>query len=410
MANLTDAQLRVWLRTHNRTHKPLAGKADGDGLTFCISSAGKATWVLRYRVGGKAKAMTLGTYPGMSLAMARDDARKHRVEISRGNDPLSVRQAQEAALRGQKTFNDLADAYLAKVGPTLAENTSTDYVRFLRKDVRPAIGRKALAEIRGADMVALLEKVAARTYSTADRIYTMLSMIFKFGVARAMLDENPMLGLSPRAILGKAPPVRKRVALTDDELRAMLAALPAVGRQNALAVRILLATCVRRSELIQARVEHVDLDAGRWTIPDENAKSGRGIVVPLAPTVVELFREMIGIAQLIGSPWVYPSTTPRNHSTPTRLNRALGRLDADVRKFSPHDLRSTARSHLGKLGVDIVVAERCLNHSLGALVAIYDVGDYWDERKRALELWARHLENLEKPKADNVVPFAPRAA
>ena len=75
------------------------------------------------------------------------------------------------------------------------------------------------------------------------------------------------------------------------------------------------------------------------------------------------------------------------------LNAALDRIDLGARKFSPHDLRSTARSYLVKQGMSLVAAERCLNHSLGGLVEVYDRYDYFDERKKGLELWANFLEN-----------------
>jgi hypothetical protein len=77
-------------------------------------------------------------------------------------------------------------------------------------------------------------------------------------------------------------------------------------------------------------------------------------------------------------------------------------LDAELPHFSPHDLRSTARSHLSRLGVSIVVAERCLNHSLGGLVAVYDQHDYMQERRRALELWANVLADAEGGRDSNV--------
>jgi len=84
------------------------------------------------------------------------------------------------------------------------------------------------------------------------------------------------------------------------------------------------------------------------------------------------------------------------------LNAALDRLGLG-RQFSPHDLRSTARSHLAELGVSVVVAERCLNHSLGGLVGVYDQHDYIEERRRALELWAAKLASIEKGEGFNVV-------
>lgn len=89
-----------------------------------------------------------------------------------------------------------------------------------------------------------------------------------------------------------------------------------------------------------------------------------------------------------------------------RLCEGLG--DA-VRRFSPHDLRSTARSHFAALGVSVIVAERCLNHSLGGLVATYDQHDYLTERRRALELWETRLQAIEAG-ADNVIPINGKAA
>ncbi len=394
MGRLNDATLRTWVREGNA----LAGKADGDGLTFCISPTGRATWALRYRYGGKPKTMTLGCYPGMSLAMARNTARERRVELSKGEDPLLVRQVKDAAVRGRKTFNDLADTYLAKEGSALANVTLEDYTRLLRLHVRPKVGRKPLDEITREEIAGLLEGIVPHSYTTAARVFSVLSVVLKHGIARGVLRENPMLGLSSRAVLGKRPPPRKRVSLDDEELREVLAALPQLGKVNALALRILLATCTRKSELTKARVEHVDLMGGRWTIPDEHAKTREGLVIPLAPMVVAWFRELIDMAKMMGTPWLIPSTAPRKHASRARLNTALQRLEANTRRFNVHDLRSTARAHLRKLGVDVIVAEKCLNHSLGGLIEIYDRGDFWEERKAALELWARHLEMLQRPR------------
>jgi integrase len=86
----------------------------------------------------------------------------------------------------------------------------------------------------------------------------------------------------------------------------------------------------------------------------------------------------------------------------TTLNVALGRLNAELPRLSPHDIRSTARSHLSRLGVNIIVAERCLNHTLSGLVAVYDRHDYMEERRRALELWANALAEAEAGRSSNV--------
>lgn len=88
----------------------------------------------------------------------------------------------------------------------------------------------------------------------------------------------------------------------------------------------------------------------------------------------------------------------------------MGKLGLDDLHFTPHDLRSTARSYLAELGVSIVVAERCLNHNLGGLVEVYDQHDYMEERRHALQLWASFLEQIEKGEPWNVIPISRGAA
>jgi integrase len=160
---------------------------------------------------------------------------------------------------------------------------------------------------------------------------------------------------------------------------------------------------VRKTELLAARWENVDLEGGTWTLPPEVTKNKKGFVIPLPPTVVGWFRELL----LIGgnSPWVVPgriTLKPRSRST---LNEALERLGAKIRHFTVHDLRRTARSHLGRLGIDVIVAEKALNHSLGGLVEVYDRGSYLEERRRALELWTEFLAACENGQQWNVKPL-----
>jgi integrase len=195
-------------------------------------------------------------------------------------------------------------------------------------------------------------------------------------------------------------------------LRSLLPALAGgMTEQNALTVKLLLATCVRTGELIKAEWQYIDFDRAEWVIPDEHSKTKRGFTVPLSGAALTWFRRLEVLA--CGSPFVLPRRSGRghggmNHST---LNVAVTSFCAKlegVRPFTPHDLRSTARSHLSALGVSVIVAERCLNHSLGGMMAVYDQHDYLTERRQALRIWADFLTACEsgeawRPSSDNVV-------
>jgi len=286
--------------------------------------------------------------------------------------------------------------------------------------ILPKLGSLPAREVSTADVVALVEAVGKKSVNVAELVFTAVSEIFKHGLARHVVTANPCAGISVSAICGKPEPKRQRLKLTEDELRVILPALPSIGPENALAVKIQLATCVRLGELAKAEWAHVDFDRAQWFVPDQNSKTGRGFTVPLPPAVVGWFRELEPFA--CGSRFVLPARQvrrTRNHGGEVHfeqramnamLHKLCEKLGDKVRRFTPHDLRSTARSHLAALGVNILVAERCLNHSLGGLIAIYDQHDYMTERRAALELWTDFILACEAgrawlPQGDNVIPL-----
>lgn len=408
MGRLSDIQIRQFVKAG----KPIAGKSDGDGLTFTLSAAGTAAWVLRYRYGRRQKELTLGNYPDMTLAEARKLAAVKRVEVVNGTDVAAKKRVEKIGRAQANSFRELAEDYMTRAASALSDRYRLETRRYLDKDILPRIGGIPAREVTPAEVISLVERIAKRSQTTARAAFTMVSAIFDHGVAKHLAAANPCGMLKVSAILGSERETRARVSLSDNQLRAFLAALPGLGKENELALRIILATAVRKGEITRARWEHVDLDAGYWRVPPENQKgkrkkkeAGRDFVIPLAPAVVGWFRELLPLAA--GSPMIVPArhrvgASTINHST---FNRALSKLPDSVPRITPHDLRSTARSHLAALGVDIIVAERCLNHSLGGLVAIYDQHDYLEERRRALDLWAAKLEALENGDAFNVVPI-----
>jgi integrase len=406
MGRLTDIDLRNWIRAG----KPTA-KADGEGLTFTLSAKGTAAWTLRYTHGGKEKELTLGRYPDISLAKAREIASAKRVEIQQGVDVAAQkRQADQAAAQAW-TFRRLAEDYFAKNPKKLAPATVTARTQQLRDYVYPKIGNIAAADVTPADIVDIVEATAGRSLHVARLVMVGIRMVFAHGIKKHTVTANPCAHIETTAIIGNAPEQRERVMLTDSEIGAVIKALPTMSRPNALMVRILLATGARIGELVQAEWVHLDFDRTEWTIPPEHSKTKKGFVIPLPPMVAGWFAELQSMA--FGSRYVMPIRTRFNgkegdaHMEPVTLNAALvtlaKRLGKKCRRFTPHDLRSTCRSHLGALGVDVLIAERCLNHSLGGLVATYDKHDYLTERRRALELWAAKLASIENGEAFNVV-------
>jgi integrase len=267
---LSPVQLQHWVR--NR--EPVA-KTDGDGLTFTLSAAGTATWVLRYRFAGRGRELTLGNYPDISLPQARQLAREKRVEIDRGGDPAIEKKREKLRVRTTWTVRELAADYRQKVVAALAASTQEARNADLDQVIIPKLGPMLVTDVTASDIVGLIED-SGRTWTMSRRLRSTCNRLFAHATGKRLIDMNPTFGIELRAILGPKPPVRQRLMLTEAELRTLLQDIDAIGRVNALALRIMLATCVRTIELVKARWEDIDLDAGTWVVPDDSVKTRRG--------------------------------------------------------------------------------------------------------------------------------------
>lgn len=406
---LDDIQLRRWIAAGERI-----ARSDGDGLTFTLSAAGTATWVLRYRLGGPQKEVTIGNYPDVTLAEARKAARKLRAAIDRGDDPAVEKRQEKARVTKIATVRQLVEDFKGKKLGGLAADTVRYRIWDLDKIILPKLGSLPVDQVQPADVVHMLE-TANRTWTISKRILTSAKMLFAHACGLRLINVNPVVGIDLVALRGPRPPVRRRVMLTEPELRRLLAGIEDIGTENALALRILLATCVRSIELATARWEYVDLEAGRWIVPEENVKVRRAFMVPLTPTVAGWFRQLQELAGT--SEWVLPARQERRrrnqggdtHVGKTTLwaaiQRAFERGDIDIRRFTPHDTRSTAKGHMRNLGVSNEVSELALNHKLKGMEGIYDVREDIPERRVALELWAAFLESCASGTPWNVTPL-----
>ena len=214
---LGDQQIRRWIKAA----VPLA-KADGGGLTFTLSAAGTAAWVLRYRHGGKGRELTLGRYPDVSLKLARQRSGDARAEIQNGADVARERQPEKAESAAAKSFRQLGTDYMTKVFPTLAPSTVKQRRQHIEGVIFPKLGSRAARDLTTSDVVSFIEAVGrSKTSSVVDLVFTALSEIFKHGLARHAVSSpgeshpqalsEPYVRLSPHT----APSVQSSRPLDD---------------------------------------------------------------------------------------------------------------------------------------------------------------------------------------------------
>lgn len=416
--NATDKNLRAWLN---------AGPTDrgvGDGLTFVATVAsarrGKASWVLRYRYGGREKEKTLGRYPDVSLKDARELARKDRALLQQGVDVGAAKRREKLKAIDMHNVEGLAKIWYERhiagkyKHPEVVE-------RVIRRHIKPAIGRLPVEEVRPVHIDGVLTKIVAGGAPTVanDALRYMFRM-FHFAVKRKWIDSNPVYGFE---ISDAGGTEKSRVRwLNREELAALSKAMreaPNFGRLNELAVWLLLALCVRKMELLSSKWSEFDLDKGVWLLRPSRTKMKSAIDIPLAPPVVEWLKELKVFA--CGSDHLFPARrlihmkagVPRKnrfeHVSPDTLNVALKRLPLDdIEHFTVHDMRRTARTHMAALGVDRFVAERALNHKVRDVEGVYNQYDYFEERKLALSRWAMLLAATSQGETFNVVGIRQR--
>ena len=418
MGKLTDIQIRAWIRSGER----FEGRSDGDGLYLSFpASASSPVWKFRYRFAGKQRIMNMGGFASLSLAKARETARELSAKVALGHDVAGEKQERKReaidkieAEKAAWTVNQLCDQFYERV--ILPKWKHADIVRRrIENDIKPKLGKMKAENVKPRDIDDMLQAIVKRGAPTvANDVLRWTKRIFNFAIKRHIVENNPASALDPSDAGGKEES-RERW-LTREEIiklfEAMRDMLGCFSVENMYAIRLLLLLAVRKEELVAAPWAEFDLEKAIWHLPEERTKTSAAIDIPLPPMAVETLRELHRLAN--GSKYVFPARKMQHRMIPhidlNTLNAALAkhirpRLKG-IENFTIHDFRRTARTHLAALGVDPFVAERCLNHKIKGVEGIYNRHDYFDERKAALNEWAKLLKALEDGRPDyNIIPL-----
>jgi integrase len=366
------------------------------------------TWLLRFKWRGKEEPrIAIGHFPETTLDEARGEARRLRELATKGIDPRragpkrqSTRRLPASLARDTSASSKFSVDYLVSefVARHLAKTRKhPEYAqRILTHDVLEHWHGRDARTIEPHEVIELTDRIVERGSPVmANRVAGLLGQMFLFGVHRQIVKTSPVQLLYRPG--GREKP-RQRT-LTEAELKAFLADPKAATRYARLAhaITVLLLTGQRRGELAVARWDDIRSDARTWTIRDEVAKGGRGHVVPLTDWAVREFQALQRLAKR--STWVLPANGGEHHIDPKQLTRSVAKClqrfkERGIGAFTLHDLRRTCRTGLARVGVAPHIAERVLNHAQERIPGTYDVHDYLEEKRAALEKWAMHLQAL----------------
>jgi integrase len=369
--------------------------SDAHGLYLLINPSGSKLWQWKYRVGGKEKKLAIGAYPTIGLQQARQRRDNAREQLANGIDPSVERKATKHALVAvELTFEALAREWYAYNAPRWAETTRYKANLYLENDIISGIGSRPVKAINRPELVTLVRSVEARgTLNAASKIRQWLHQIFRYGLAKGVVDANPATDLDVLAAPAKPP--RHHPHISFAELPDLLAKVEAanVYAPTRYAINLLVLTAVRPGELRAAPWSEFDLDAATWTIPKERMKARRPHVVPLPRQAVAILRQL---QKITGSyDLLFPGQqNPDRPMSENTINKALRLMGYEGRQTG-HGFRHLLSTELNGRSYNRDWIERQLAHGdTDDIRDTYNHAVYLDQRRDMMQAWADSIDAL----------------
>ncbi|HLI03797.1 MAG TPA: integrase arm-type DNA-binding domain-containing protein [Terracidiphilus sp.] len=376
--------------------------SDGGALYLWITPAGGKLWRWKYRFEGREKLMTFGSYPDVSLSLARERHAAARKLLASGVDPMAERKAEKA--KEENTFQSVQSRWLEHWRQGKSPR-HVDYVkRRMEADILPCLGARPIALIEAPELVAMVKAIEQRgARDIAKRALETTGQVFRYAIAHGYAKRNPVAEIRPSDIL---PSTRKvNYARVDArELPDLLRAIEVYPGTHVtrLALKLIALTFVRTSELIGARWAEFDLEAARWDIPAERMKMRTPHIVPLSRQALDVLNTL---RTLTGeSEWLFPGD--RNAKKPMSNNTILKALERMGYKgrMTGHGFRGLASTILHEQGYNHEHIELQLAHApRNAVSAAYNHALYLEPRAKMMQDWADYLEQAQR--GGKVLPF-----
>ena len=383
---------------------------DGNGLYLLIKPNNSRGWRIDYTINKKRKTLSLGTYPLITLAEARNSAFDVKKMVSNGIDPSDIRKSQKIdedikqknhdrisqGLSELDSFKFVTEEWFSKRMQNMTEGYKSRVYSQLNRDVFPYIGNKNISEITSKELLAIIQKIESRgAIESSHRILNTCAQIFRYGIVTDRLESDITVPLK-----GALTPVKGGhfAAVTDvKKFRELLRAIETFSGSKVVSAALKIAphVFVRPGELRTAKWVDIDFDAREWRylVTKTNVQH----IVPLSKQVISILQELKIYTD--NGCYVFPSARTPNGSRPmsdVALLAALRRMGYEKDEVTVHGFRATARTLLDeilKFRPDFI--EHQLAHSVrDPLGRAYNRTTHIDERKKMMQVWSDYLAEL----------------
>ncbi len=376
---------------------------DEKGLFLLVHPNGSKYWRLKYRIFGKEKLFAIGVYPQVGVSDAREKRDLARKLIADGIDPVSnKRQAKLLAqLKSANSFESVAREWHSKRRETWSADHARRILQSLETDVFPHIGDRPIVELTAPEVLAVLRRIESRdALDHLGRVRQRVAQVFKYAIQSGKAVHNPAAEMTGAC---KTRKQEHRPALSRQDLPEFLAKLAEYdgNAQTRLALKLLILTFVRTTELRGARWEEFDFERAEWRIPAERMKMKEAHLVPLSTQALEVLEELKPITG--SGVLVFPSQSgdDKTMSENTMLY-AMYRMGYHSRA-TVHGFRATASTVLNEMGYRPDAIERQLAHAERNKVrSAYNRSEYLAERRDMMRGWG---DFIAAQGGNNVIPL-----
>ena len=368
---------------------------DGGGLYLLIRSNCSPTWQFRYRFDNKLDEMSLGVYPLLTLAKAREKAIDARRLIADGINPRAQREDEKKESNGENSFEAVALKWMAIKEKELAASTYRRVKSIVTVDLIPALGDRPMADIKSPEVVMVLQRIEKRSLQLARKAQEYCSAIAYYAIATGKREDGRVFSL--RRVLGKLNETPFPTFKTREDLIEFQNKLDNYGCvQTRLALKLLMLTFVRPIELASAPWDEFNLETAEWLIPGKRMKMKVDHIVPLSTQALAIIQELRSLSTT-ESPWLLPhNENPEKHMARDTFSNAMRNMGYQG-KAVPHGFRSMASTMLNEMGFNSNWIEKQLAHATpddNKIRAKYNHALYLPKRKKMMQRWGDYLDSL----------------
>ncbi|AJJ01591.1 phage integrase family protein [Yersinia pseudotuberculosis IP 32953] len=368
---------------------------DGGGMYLLVKPNGSKYWRLKYRFVGKEKMLSIGVYPDVSLADARQKRDEARKVLAAGGDPGEVKKADKLAqkLSSENTFEAIAREWHKQKADRWSLRYRDEIIDTFEKDIFPYLGRRPIAEIKPMELLETLRRLEKRgALEKMRKVRQRCGEVFRYAIVTGRAEYNP----APDLATALATPKKTHFPfLTAEELPYFIRDLAGYTGSviTKTATQIIMQTGVRTQELRFARWEDIDFEKRLWEIPSEVIKMKRPHIVPLSEQVVELFQSLKPITGMY--PLVFIGRNDRAKPISKESVNQVIELLGYKGRLTGHGFRHTMSTILHEQGFNSAWIETQLAHvDKNAIRGTYNHAHYLEGRREMMQWYGDNLESM----------------